>query len=266
MKVLIVEDDPFIGNDIAQDVTDHFKTDFPEILGPATTYEEAVDIISSNHPEVALLDIALGDDADAGLRLAQYLNRSYPIPIIFLSGLPKQLGFDMAKYLMPFDFIHKPVDSERLMEKLELAMIFQSQRKKVEFVGHHQDSKQHTCIFVATAHNEATAIPIKELTLLEVDDKLIRAYTTDSIHPIIFTSPGLRNFYREHLYLLKDFHLLGQKYVININVISQIKDNHVILPRMVKNGEDPHFRLPIPKNNDAKKLLLARLGFKYRGN
>lgn len=265
MKVLIVEDDPFIGNDIAQDVTDHFKTDLPEILGPATTYEEAVDIISNHRPEVALLDIALGDDSDAGLRLAQYLNRAYPIPIIFLSGLPKQLGFDMAKYLMPFDFIHKPVDSERLMEKLELAMIFQSQRKKVEFTGNRQD-KQHTCIFVATAHNEVTAIPIKDLTLLEVDDKLIRAYTADNIHPIIFTSPGLKNFYREHLYLLRDFHLLGQKYVININVISQIKDNHVILPKMVKNGEDPHFRLPIPKNNDAKKLLLARLGFKYRGN
>ena len=266
MKVLIVEDDPFIGDDIAKDVTDHFKTDFPEILGPATTYDEAVDIISNNHPEVALLDISLGDDSDAGLRIAQYLNRAYPIPIIFLSGLPKQLGFDMAKYLMPFEFIHKPVDSERLMEKLELAMIFQRQRKKAEFGGNHQEGKQQTCIFVATAHNEATALTIRNLVLLEVDDKLIRAYTTDRVHPIIFTSPGLKNFYREHLYLLKDFHLMGQKYLININVISQIKDNHVILPRAVKKGDDPHFRLPIPKSNDAKKLLLARLGFKYRGN
>ncbi|SEJ81771.1 Response regulator receiver domain-containing protein, partial [Cyclobacterium xiamenense] len=110
-----------------------------EILGPAETYQEALEIVLHQQPEVALLDIALGTDVDAGIRLAQYLNRSYPIPIVFLSGLPRSLGFNLAKYLMPFDFIPKPVDYDRLMDKIELATIFQSQRSKVESMEPNQN-------------------------------------------------------------------------------------------------------------------------------
>lgn len=264
MKILIVEDDPFIGEEIALAITEHFAEDPHEILGPAETYQAALDIVLRQQPEVALLDIALGQDVDAGIRLAQYLNRSYPIPIVFLSGLPRSLGFNLAKYLMPFDFIPKPVDYDRLMDKIELATIFQSQRSKVESMEPNQNGIQNKSIFVATSHNEATAIPIKELILLEADDKLIRAYTTDSSSPIPFTSPGLKNFYRDNLYLLRTFHHIHRKYVINLPMVTQVKDNHVILPRKVKTGEDPFFRIPIPRNGDARKLLYARLGFKIK--
>lgn len=264
MKILIVEDDPFIGEEIALSINEHFSDDPHEILGPANTYQSALDIILHEQPEVALLDIALGEDLDGGIRLAQYLNRSYPIPIVFLSGLPRSLGFNLAKYLMPFDFIPKPVDYSRLMDKIELAIIFQSQRSKLESMEPNQNGIENKSIFVATSHNEATAIPIHDLILLEADDKLIRAYTLDSILPIPFTSPGLKNFYRENLYLLKNFHHINRKYVINLPMVTQIKDNHVVLPRKVKNGEPPFFRIPIPKTGDAKKLLYARLGFKIK--
>ncbi|NHE58991.1 LytR/AlgR family response regulator transcription factor [Cyclobacterium plantarum] len=264
MKILIVEDDPFIGEEIALSINEHFSDDPHEIHGPAATYQAALDIILNEQPEVALLDISLGEDVDAGIRLAQYLNRSYPIPIVFLSGLPRSLGFNLAKYLMPFDFIPKPVDYPRLMDKIELATIFQSQRSKLESMEPNQNGIQNKSIFVATSHNEATAIPIKELILLEADDKLIRAYTINHITPIPFTSPGLKNFYRDNLYLLRDFHHINRKYVINLPMVTQIKDNHVILPREVRKGELPFFRIPIPRNGDAKKLLYARLGFKLK--
>jgi DNA-binding LytR/AlgR family response regulator len=264
MKILIVEDNALIGEEIALSIEEHFSVDQHEILGPAKTYQAAIDIILHEKPEVALLDIALGEDVDAGIRLAQYLNRSYPIPIVFLSGLPRRLGFNLAKYLMPFDFIPKPVDYSRLMDKIELATIFQSQRSKLESIEPNKNGIQSESIFVVTDPKEATAIPIRELILLEADDKIMRAYTLDSISPILFTSPGLKNFYRENLYLLRNFHQINRKYVINLHMVTQIKDNHIVLPRKVKNGEPPYFRIPIPKNGDAKKLLYARLGFKIK--
>lgn len=262
MKILIVEDDPSIGEEIALSINEHFADEPHEILGPARTYQVALDIILYGQPEVALLDISLGEDVDAGIRLAQYLNRSYPIPIVFLSGLPRNLGFNMAKYLMPFDFIPKPVDYFRLMDKIELASLFQLQRGKLESKEPNQIPIQNKSIFVTTSHNEATAINILDLILLEADDKLIRAYTLNSISPITFTSLGLKNFYRDNLYLLRSFHHISRKYVINLSMVTQIKDNHVILPREAKKGESTFFRIPIPKNGDSKKLLFARLGFK----
>jgi DNA-binding NtrC family response regulator len=111
-----------IGEEIALSIEEHFSVDQHEILGPAKTYQAAIDIILHEKPEVALLDIALGEDVDAGIRLAQYLNRSYPIPIVFLSGLPRRLGFNLAKYLMPFDFIPKPPDLNRLLLTLRNAL------------------------------------------------------------------------------------------------------------------------------------------------
>lgn len=260
MKILIVEDERSIGEEIAQAINEHFAKDTHEILGPAKTYQAALDVILEEKPDVALLDISLGADRDAGIRLAQYLNRSYPIPIVFLSGLPRNLGFDQAKYLIPFDFIPKPIDYIRLMDKIESATLFQLQRSTLEPT----ESNQNKSIFVATSHNEATAIPLKDLILLKADDKLIHAYIINRITPISFTSPGLKNFYRDNLYLLRSFHRLNRKYVINLPMVTQIKDNHVILPREVPKGESPHFRIPIPKNGDAKKLLFARLGFKIK--
>jgi DNA-binding LytR/AlgR family response regulator len=264
MKILIVEDDPFIGEEIALTIKEHFTDDPHQILGPAGTYQSALDIILHEQPEVALLDVALGDDVDAGIRLAQYLNRSYPIPVVFLSGLPRRLGFNLVKYLFPFDFIPKPIDYQRLIDKIELATIFQSQRSKLESIEPNKNGIQSESIFVVTDPKEATAIPLRELILLEADDKLMRAYTLDSISPILFTSPGLKNFYRDNLYLLRNFHHINRKYVINLHMVSQIKDNHIILPKKVTNGEPPFFRIPIPKNGDAKKLLYARLGFKLK--
>jgi DNA-binding NarL/FixJ family response regulator len=265
MKILIVEDDPFIGEDIAESIKEHFKSSLLEIIGPVNNYIGAINLITETHPDIALLDIALDEDLDAGIRLAQYLNQAHPIPMIFLSGLPRTLGFDMAKWFMPFDFIPKPVDKHRLMEKIELATIFNFQRNKVENLHPQKNSIQNQSIVVTTAHNEATAIPLENLILLEADDKLMRAYVTDTAAPIIFNSPGLKNFYMENLYLLKDFHQISRKHVFNLKKVTQIKDNHVILPRVARAPEDPHFRLAIPKNGDAKRLLYARLGYKLRG-
>ncbi|EON76337.1 response regulator [Lunatimonas lonarensis] len=266
MKILIVEDDLITGEDLSEAIRERFKFTSLEIIGPVDNYMHAVELINEHSPDIAILDVALDDDMDAGIRLSQYLNQSHPIPTIFLSGLPKKLGFDLAKHSLPLDFIPKPVEMERLMEKIELASIYNFQRNKVENMPNLKNSIQNKSIFITTNHGEITAIPIKNLVLLEADDKLMRAYTADQAAPIHFTSPGLRNFYHSHLYLLKDFYHLGRKYVFSLDHVIQIKDNHVILPRKVSNAnEDPYFRLPIPKNGDAKRLLFARLGYKLRG-
>jgi hypothetical protein len=107
-------------------------------------------------------------------------------------------------------------------------------------------------IFLATSHNEATAIPVKELILLEADDKVIHAQAVNEISPISFSGPGLKNFYRDNLNLLKDSHHINRKYVINLPMVTQIKHNHVILPRKVKTGESTFFRIPILRSGDAK--------------
>ncbi|EPR66232.1 LytR/AlgR family response regulator transcription factor [Cyclobacterium qasimii] len=265
MKVLIVEDDPFIADDLKFEISTRFPSEISEIIGAATNYADAVSLIYSSSPDLVLLDISLGEDKDAGIRLAHFINQQICIPIIFLSGLPKQMGFDQAKFLCPFDFIHKPFDPDILAEKIELAIIYQSQRKNLGQTNLTSNPGIHNKLMVTTGFNEITAIPVRDLILLEADDKIIRAFTTNNKQSIDFTSPGLKNFYQNNLFMLKDFYRLNRKHVFNLNMVHKIKDNHIFLPKLpsrLGNNIEGFFQLPIPKNGDSKKLLYARLGYK----
>lgn len=265
MKVLIVEDDPFISEDLKFEIETRFPTEISKIIGPATSYSEAVSLTYTTSPDLILLDISLGEDKDAGIRLAHFINQQIGIPIIFLSGLPKQIGFDQAKFLCPFDFIHKPFNPDILAEKIELALIYQSQRKNSGQINTHSNNGTQSKLMVTTGFNEITAIPVNDLILLEADDKIIRAFTVTSKKSIDFISPGLKNFYQNNLFLLKNFYRLNRKHVFNLNMVHKIKNNHILLPKInnnMGNGLDSFFQLPIPKNGDSKKLLYARLGYK----
>lgn len=259
MKILIVEDDPFISEDLKFEINTRFSTEISEIIGPATSYSEAVSMIYSSSPDLVLLDISLGEEKDAGIRIAHFINQQICVPIIFLSGLPKQIGFDQAKFLCPFDFIHKPFNPDLLAEKIELAIIYQSQKKQTGDVS--TNNGANSKLMVTTGFNEMTAIPVNDLILLEADDKIIRAFTINNISSINFISPGLKNYYQNNLFKLKDFFRLNRKHVFNINMVHKIKNNHILLPNP-SNKKDSFFQLPIPKNGDTKKLLYARLGYK----
>lgn len=264
MKVIIVEDDPVIANDLKGQIETSFPDGILEVVGPVDNYGEAIASINSEYPDMAILDISLQEDKDAGIRIAHYINQCIHIPIIFLSGLPKNLGFDLAKFLVPFDFIHKPFDADHLAEKVEMAMIYQSQKIKWESTKVGIEQSQKKLIMVTTGYSELTAIPVEELILLEADDKILLAHTTKNERPIKFTSPGLKNFYLSNLFVMKNFHQLNRKYIINLEMVRMIRDNHIHLPKPPdKNGQTDFFKLSIPRYADSRRLLFARLGHKY---
>lgn len=261
-KVLLVEDDPLLTDLILLDLASLFPYDQIEVLGPADSFATAVDLLQREKPDVALLDIELGEDRTAGIRLAQHINLARPVPVVFLSGLPRHEGFDIAKLTAPYGYISKPYHRQQLADVLELLLIRESQGKLAsadKASGHLAPIRS---IFVTTAHGELTAIPVDKLVLLEADGKIIRAFLTDQERAIIFSSPGLKNFFFENQPVFgKSFFQLSRKYVINISMIRQIKDNHVVLPRF---SDKPHavifFSIPFPANTDTKRELLATLG------
>lgn len=264
-KLLLVEDDPFLADLIMSDLRILFPNNELLVIDPADNYQDAVNKLNSECPDIVLLDIELGEDKQAGIRLAQYINQTRSIPIIFLSGLDRNLGFDIAKFTAPFGYLHKPYKRQELGDLLELLLVQLAQKKKtIEGMGmntNSQNSSQSSSIFVATSYGELTAISLKNLVLLEADGKVIRAYLSDQEKPIIFTSPGLKNFYLDNRDKFGiDFFHLSRKHVIRLSMIQRIKDNHVMLPRCSSNPDNSSFFLPIPINGDKKKELIALLG------
>ncbi|WP_439481664.1 LytR/AlgR family response regulator transcription factor [Cyclobacterium plantarum] len=264
-KVLVVEDDPFLADLIASDLSKLFPLTPITVLGPAETVAQAVELLRNGQPDVVLLDIDLQGDKQAGIKLAHHINMTLKyIAIIFISGLPNESGFDSAKLTAPCGFLRKPYDRQQLADQLELLLIRKSQSTLTETNNpnpSHSNLQQSDAIFVATAHGEFTAIPLEKLVLLEADGKTIRAYLDGQEYPVVFTSPGLKNFFQTNESLLEgSFFQLSRKHIVCLSRIHQIKHNHVAVMQEVTTGTSRTHSLPIPQNGDTRARLYQRLG------
>ena len=259
-KLLLVEDDPFFTDLVMADIRSLYPKEELQFIGPAETYQNAISLIQSEKPDIALLDINLGSKNDtSGIRIAEFLNRTQPIPIIFLSGMPQ--GFDQAKYTLPVSFLRKPYRKQDLADQLELQMVRSSMghRLKPETETSLKSQRKKT-LFVTVNRGELAPLHLDQLLLLEADGKVIKAHIQNTPFPIVFTSPGLKNFFDEHLAFFKDqFFQVSRKHVINITQISRIKDNHIILQKSDLSSQKTEFKIPFPANGESKKKLLEML-------
>jgi CheY-like chemotaxis protein len=99
-RVLIVEDEYFIADDIAQVL----EQAGAEVVGPALTRETALALLTSERIDIAVLDIEL--HGELVFSVADFL-RARAIPFIFATGysqafLPAQYR-DIATWEKPFD-------------------------------------------------------------------------------------------------------------------------------------------------------------------
>lgn len=92
-----------------------------------STYEEFVADDVPNTPGCLILDIRM--PGKSGFEVQQLLNsRSYPIPIIFLTGYGDVEVAVLAMQNGAVDFLQKPVNSEKLLKSIERFCTFSAQR------------------------------------------------------------------------------------------------------------------------------------------
>ena len=90
-----------------------------EIAGTAGTYEEGLEMISKNRPDLVLLDINLGTKKD-GIDLAIALKEGLGTPIIFLTANSDAVTIERAKEIQPLAFIVKPFSKNDLFSAIEI--------------------------------------------------------------------------------------------------------------------------------------------------
>jgi DNA-binding response OmpR family regulator len=102
--ILIAEDDGLT----ALAVEMALRMDGYDVLGPTGVAEEALRLVESRTPDLALVDIELAEGGD-GTRIARHLHRRYEIPLLFTSACAERARAheDVAMGLLP-----KPYDPE----------------------------------------------------------------------------------------------------------------------------------------------------------
>jgi len=128
MKILIVEDDPLV----ADDLKDKLETLQYRITGIAESFDTAIELIGEDRPDLVLLDIELKGQL-TGIDLSEELN-NYGIPFIYLSSIQDLNTYFKAKDTGPLKNLPKPVDLLNLRNALldlQTTDMFPSKQKEV---------------------------------------------------------------------------------------------------------------------------------------
>ena len=112
-KILVVEDNMIIQMYLSRTVKD---CGF-EVVGEARDCDKALELIEQEQPDLIIMDLGLVGDKD-GIETAKIVNRTYNIPIIFITGNSDDHTIERAKKVNPYDIIIKPIDEDRLISIL----------------------------------------------------------------------------------------------------------------------------------------------------
>ena len=116
-RVLIVEDEALVAEDLKMAVTDLGY----EVVGRADNAEEAVKKAVTLKPDVILMDIVLKGEKN-GIDASHEIKAQMNIPIIFLTEYTDIGLIDKAKSTEPYAYLVKPFQERQLLASVEMAM------------------------------------------------------------------------------------------------------------------------------------------------
>jgi signal transduction histidine kinase len=116
-KILIVEDEGLIANDIAFQL----RRSGYNVLAIASSGEGALHLLQKMQPDLVLMDIRLRGDLD-GIDTASRVRSEYRLPVIFLTSHADAETLARAKQVTPSGYVVKPFRQVNLCSAIEMAI------------------------------------------------------------------------------------------------------------------------------------------------
>lgn len=128
VRVLIVEDEPLIAEDIATVLKNN------DFMVSAVVYskEDALQELKNNQPDLVILDINL-NGGEEGIEIANVINEKYFLPFVYLTSYSDKITLLHAKNTQPAGYIVKPFSDAGLYATLEIAVYNHAQKSKQLF-------------------------------------------------------------------------------------------------------------------------------------
>jgi two-component system, response regulator PdtaR len=116
-RILIVEDDLLVAAQIEGTLIEGGL----EVVGIATTAEEALELAGRNQPELAVVDIRIAGSSD-GVDTAIELFRLHGIRCVFASAFSDQEARQRAEAAAPLGWVQKPYSMALLSQAVRTAL------------------------------------------------------------------------------------------------------------------------------------------------
>ncbi len=212
IKVLIVEDEVLVAEEIAADMEDYGF----EVTEIATSSEECLSSIENNVPNIILMDINIKGNKD-GIETAKLIHQT-SIPIIYLTANTDSVTFKRALESLPNAFISKPYQKKDLYSAVEIAC-----NKHNEELIKEQNPIINNSFFVKDG-DYFTKLNFDDIYYLEADGSYCNIYTNKKK---ITLSSNLNHFQNNHKSPI--FVRTHRSYIININKVEGFDKDSIII-------------------------------------
>ena len=230
VKIVVVEDEIIIADHLCETLENLGY----EVFEPAISYTEGKELIDTERPDIAILDINLSGRKD-GIDLAKYIRENHDIPFIFLTSFADKATLERAKQVNPPAYLIKPFNKEELYTSIEIALFNYQKTKNVEV-------KKKDFVFVKQ----------KQL-FIKIYFKDILFLKSDHVYTEIFVDKGEKYIIRESLgeyanQLNDDFVRVHRSFIVNFQHITKVEVNQLWINE---------FEVPISKQhrNDILEKL-----------
>ena len=181
-----------------------------QVIGEASSYREAREMIPKLNPDLLFLDIQLGDGNGIDL-LSEF--ESPDFKVIFITA-HDQYAIDAFK-VSAVDFILKPVNPLALSEAVERArqILKHELELKLEALGSNLSSdKKSSRKFIIKTNDNIYLLEMNTVTHLSSDGSYTEIFTTDQ--GTIISSRPLRDF--EEMLMPYAFYRIHRSFIINL--------------------------------------------------
>lgn len=247
ISVLVVEDESIVSKDIQLTLK---KLGY-EVVGSATTGENAVELALSLEPDVILMDIML-KGAMSGVEAAESIQKEISVPIIFLTAYADDVTLNKAKKIRPYGYIIKPFKQMDLHTTIEIAIY--KHKKNVEVIKERDflyslvENREQTDLNFIFVKSNSKFVKIKNSDIYFIEalkdyvviNTLNKRYTVHSTMKDIEIKLGNKDFFRVH-----------RSFIVRVDKIGSIDFPNLIL-------EDE--KKIIPVGGSYKEELIKRVG------
>ena len=115
LRILVVDDEALIALELLDIIADRGA----EPVGAAASAQDALCVAASEHPDIVLMDIALG--VDDGIETARLIRGAYGSAIVFVSGSKDPETMNRVQEFGAAPFVSKPVDENELEAAIQSA-------------------------------------------------------------------------------------------------------------------------------------------------
>lgn len=209
MNILIIEDEIITATDLKRTL----EKEGHHVMPICKTYNEALTAIQVQTPDLVLIDIKLRLSNMDGIQIAEELNNTHTLPIIYLTSQTNHEIFERAKNTLPAAYLLKPFRHNELVFQIELAY-------NHYLINKPQPLNPTTAESIFLPYQKGhQKIRKKQVLFIKAEGAYVSVYIETDKKPLLFT---MNIGYLAQFFTTTNFYKLTRSYIINLEQISRV--------------------------------------------